>query len=69
MVETKTRKKLPLPGMSSLSPGSEYDDEKNEFITAILAWRQKNQRFPLWSEALDILRELGWRKGDTDWFG
>jgi hypothetical protein len=40
-----------------------YDDEVFELLQAIDSWRRKNDRsFPAWSEVLQILKSLGWRK-------
>ena len=40
-----------------------YDDEIFELLQSIDAWRRKNSRaFPAWSEVLQILKSLGWRK-------
>jgi hypothetical protein len=41
----------------------EYSDEEFEFLKAIDAYRRNyNRPFPTWSEALAILRRLGWRR-------
>lgn len=40
-----------------------YDQEVFDLLQAIDAWRRKNDRsFPAWSEVLQILKGLGWRK-------
>jgi len=40
-----------------------YDQEVFELLQAIDGWRRKNDRsFPAWSEVLQILKSLGWRK-------
>ena len=40
-----------------------YDQDVFELLQAIDAWRRKNDRqFPAWSEVLQILKGLGWRK-------
>jgi hypothetical protein len=42
-----------------------YDDEVFELLQAIDVWRRKSHRsFPAWSEVLQILKGLGWRKLD-----
>ncbi len=44
-----------------------YDDDVCELLQAIDAWRRKSGRsFPAWSEALQILKALGWRKVGTN---
>ncbi len=40
-----------------------YDDEVCELLQSIDKWRRKSGRsFPAWSEVLQLLKELGWRK-------
>jgi hypothetical protein len=40
-----------------------YDQDVFDLLQAIDAWRRKNDRsFPAWSEVLQILKALGWRK-------
>ena len=40
-----------------------YDQDVFDLLQAIDAWRRKNDRqFPAWSEVLQILKSLGWRK-------
>lgn len=40
-----------------------YDDEVCELLQAIDKWRRKSGRsFPAWSEVLQLLKELGWKK-------
>ncbi len=40
-----------------------YDQDVFDLLQAIDAWRRKNDRqFPAWSEVLQILKGLGWRK-------
>ena len=41
----------------------EYTDEENEFMQAIDRYKRENRRpFPTWSEVLEILLSLGYRK-------
>lgn len=61
MTAARTRK-LPLPNMSSVNMGSEYEPEEIEFIKAIQAWRSENHRHPTMIELLAIAKGLGWRK-------
>ena len=43
-----------------------YDDETVEFIQAIDIYRRRSGRsFPPWSEVLEIVRALGYRKVDA----
>lgn len=40
-----------------------YDQDVFDLLQAIDSWRRKNDRsFPAWSEVLQILKALGWRK-------
>lgn len=40
-----------------------YDDEVFELLQAVDLWRRKSHRsFPAWSEVIQILKSLGWRK-------
>lgn len=40
-----------------------YDQDVFDLLQAIDSWRRKNDRsFPAWSEVLQILKGLGWRK-------
>jgi hypothetical protein len=40
-----------------------YDDEVFELLQAIDGWRRKSNRsFPAWSEVIQLLKGLGWRK-------
>jgi FMN phosphatase YigB (HAD superfamily) len=40
-----------------------YDDEVIELLHAVDEWRRKSHRsFPAWSEVLQLLKDLGWRK-------
>lgn len=41
----------------------EYSEEEMEFLTAIDAYKRANRRpFPTWSEVLEVIRALGYRK-------
>ena len=41
----------------------EMDDEQFEFIMAIDRYKRENQRpFPTWTEVLEVIRALGYRK-------
>ncbi|MCE2805153.1 MAG: hypothetical protein LW700_08055 [Gemmataceae bacterium] len=41
----------------------EYSEEEIEFLTAIDAYKRANRRpFPTWSEVLEVIRALGYRK-------
>lgn len=41
-----------------------YSDDESEFLAAMLAYQDRTgNRFPTWTEALAILRSLGWSKG------
>lgn len=41
----------------------DYSDEEREFLQAMDRYkREKKRPFPTWSEALAVLRELGYRK-------
>jgi len=43
-----------------------YDQDVFELLQAIDTWRRKNDRsFPAWSEVLQILKSLGWRKTEA----
>ena len=49
--------------MKGLYGDGVYDAEEAEFIAAVERWkRQTKRKFPMISEILRILRELGWRK-------
>ena len=51
---------------NEMNAGSTYTDEEREFLVAIDRYKRRNNRpFPTWIEVLDVLRGLGWRKGDT----
>ena len=40
-----------------------YDDDVCELLKAVDEWRRKSGRtYPAWSETLQILKNLGWRK-------
>lgn len=40
-----------------------YSDEEREFLLAMEAFKARTgHRFPTWSEALGVLKELGYRK-------
>lgn len=44
-------------------PGSEYTAEECEFLIAIDRYKRTRRRpYPSWSEVLQVLRSLGWRK-------
>lgn len=46
---------------------AQYDDDVLELLQAIDVWRTKTGRsFPAWSEVLQMLKELGWRKPVTE---
>lgn len=55
-------RRLPLPGMSSVSIGSEYSDDESEMLRAVERWRAKNRRIPTTTELLRIAKGLGYRK-------
>lgn len=41
----------------------DYTEEEMEFLTAIDAYKRANRRpFPTWSEVLEVIRALGYRK-------
>ncbi len=41
----------------------EYSEEEIEFLTAIDSYKRANRRpFPTWSEVLEVIRALGYRK-------
>lgn len=41
-----------------------YDADEFEFLLAMDRFkREQNKPFPSWSEALGVLKSLGWRKG------
>jgi hypothetical protein len=43
-----------------------YDQDVFDLLQAIDTWRRKNDRsFPAWSEVLQILKSLGWRKTEA----
>lgn len=40
-----------------------YDADEVEFMAAVDRYKRENQRpFPTWSEVLEVLKSLGWRK-------
>jgi hypothetical protein len=40
-----------------------YDDDESEFLAAMDEYiRRTGRKFPTWTEALDVLRSLGWRR-------
>ena len=40
-----------------------YDDDVCELLKAVDEWRRKSGRtYPAWSETLQLLKNLGWRK-------
>ena len=44
----------------------EYSDEEIAFMRAIDLYKQNNRRpFPTWSEVLEVLRSLGYRKTEA----
>jgi hypothetical protein len=44
----------------------DYTEEEMEFLTAIDAYKRANRRpFPTWSEVLEVIRALGYRKVET----
>jgi hypothetical protein len=46
---------------------AQYDDDVLELLQAIDVWRTRSGRsFPAWSEVLQMLKELGWRKPEAD---
>ena len=41
----------------------DYNDEETEFMKAMDRYKRENRRpFPTWSEVLEVLRNLGYRK-------
>ncbi|VTS02932.1 hypothetical protein [Tuwongella immobilis] len=41
----------------------DYTDEETEFMTAMERYKRENRRpFPTWSEVLEVIRSLGYRK-------
>lgn len=41
----------------------DYNDEETEFMKAMDRYKRENRRpFPTWSEVLEVLRSLGYRK-------
>lgn len=41
-----------------------YTDEEREFLLAMERYKKANRRpFPTWSETLEVLKGLGYRKG------
>lgn len=58
------RKKGYLP-IDEVFPGSEITAEEWEFIRAIEAYKRKHRRqFPAWTEVLEVLKRLGYRKAE-----
>lgn len=56
---TVTKKK----GYESLFPGSEYDDDEKEFITAMMKYMDEtHNRFPTFVQVLNVAKSLGYRK-------
>jgi hypothetical protein len=46
--------------------GSDYTEDEVEFIKAMAAYQKKyHRRFPSWSDALRVLKSLGYRKVAT----
>jgi len=44
----------------------EYSEEEIEFLTAMDSYKRANRRpFPTWSEVLEVIRALGYRKVET----
>ena len=60
---------LGRPSETGAAHGSQrdfYSEEEREFCVAVDRWKQKTgTRFPALSEYLTIIRQLGYRKGDT----
>jgi hypothetical protein len=59
--------KAPKPIPASLVPGPAPEEDTSaevlEFLTAIDAYKRKNQRpFPSWTEVLVIVKQLGYEK-------
>ena len=57
----------PLPEPSDhpreIYAGSDYADDEWEFIRTIERFkREKNVRYPLWRDVLNVLKSLGYRK-------
>lgn len=50
-------------GYSEAMPGSSYDDEEEEFLRAMQTYmKERNRRFPSFTEVLAVARSLGYRK-------
>jgi hypothetical protein len=50
-------------GVDPCTCDREYDDEEREFLMAMDRYRRENRRpWPTWSEVLEVLKSLGYRK-------
>ena len=50
-------------GCQENSPGSDYSDDERDFLIAMERYKRENRRpFPTWSEVLEVLVSLGYRK-------
>lgn len=57
------RKRRVTPGFSGVHIGGNITEDELEFGLAIDAYkRQQGRPFPTWSEVLEVLRSLGYRK-------
>ena len=56
-------KKASLAVLTDERNAAMYDEEVFELLQAIDVWRRKSHRsFPAWSEVIQIMKGLGWRK-------
>jgi hypothetical protein len=54
----------PPPGLAAQDV---HSDDEAEFLRAMAAYQERTGRkFPTWSEALQVLKSLGYRKVDED---
>ena len=53
----------PLPAKPTPAAPDDMSPEVIEFLTAIETYKRKNARpFPSWSEVLDVVKSLGYRR-------
>lgn len=59
--------RAPAGGREPYSPTHVYTDEESEFLAAMEAYKKRHKvKFPPWTAALKVLKELGYVRGKTN---
>lgn len=59
--------RTPYSFVNDINVGAEYDADEIEFMMAMEKYkRERRRQFPTWSEVLEVVKILGYRKPDGE---